>query len=71
MFSKERKKLLGSQIVSKDGNSNIPKGFWSSEIDLPRKVLDDFFGKDKSGLWTVVPVYSGEIEEPTFVQEDA
>ena len=66
-MAKKRKKFLGYQIVSKDGNYNIPEGFWSFEIIQTKKVLDDFFRKDKSGLWVIVPVYSGDIEEPTFV----
>lgn len=65
--SMKRRKFLGYQIVSKDGSNDIPEGFYSLEIIRTKRVLDDFFSKDKSGLWVIVPVYSGEIEEPTFV----
>jgi len=67
MAKKEREKLLGYQIVSKDGNNDIPEGFWSFEIIRTKKVLNNFFSKDNSGSWVVVPIYSGDIEEPTFI----
>jgi hypothetical protein len=66
-LKKKKGEFIGYQIVSKDGNNNIPDEFYSFEVIRTKKVLDDFFNKDKSGLWMVVPVYSGEIEEPTFV----
>jgi hypothetical protein len=66
-LKKGRREFLGYQIISKDGNIDIPEEFYSFEIIRTKRVLDDFFRKDKSGRWMVVPVYSGEIEEPTFV----
>ncbi len=67
MYVKKRKRFLGYQIVSKDGSNEIPEKFHSFEIIRTKKILDDFFSEDNSGLWVIVPVYSGEIEEPTFV----
>jgi hypothetical protein len=66
-LKKRNRKFLGYQIISKDGNIDIPGNFYSFEIIRTKRVLDEFFRKDKSGQWIVVPVYSGEIEEPTFV----
>lgn len=63
----EKRKFIGYQIVSIDGKHNIPDEFYSFVVIRTKKVLDDFFRKDKSGLWVIVPVYSGEIEEPTFL----
>jgi hypothetical protein len=66
-------KLIGYQIVSNDGKNEIPTCFYSFE------VIDDFSVAEKwlilekkkpehgNFRWVVLPIFEGDIEEPTFI----
>jgi hypothetical protein len=61
-------KAIGYQIISNDGNNNIPDEFYSFEI-LSFKDANKWLKKnDKKNEWIKTPIYKGDIEEPTFIK---
>ncbi|MBE0427847.1 MAG: hypothetical protein IBX72_14535 [Nitrospirae bacterium] len=60
-----KKKFIGYQIVDRD--NMIPDGFASFEVIKTHSVIDDFFKEHVGEGWFVVPVYEGDIEEPSFI----
>lgn len=69
LMKESRRKLLGYQIVSSDGELLLPEGFHSFEIITSWKLLKEFFEDEDTNPkdWHVVPVYEGDIEEPSFI----
>lgn len=60
------KKIIGYQIVDTDSGADIPEVFFSfvvmSETFCKKWLADN----NLFGEWKMVPVYDGDIEEPTF-----
>ena len=61
-----KKRAIGFQIESIDGRHDIPQMFHSFEIFTSKDVDKWLKEKDTTGAWMKVPVYKGDIEEPTF-----
>lgn len=63
------KKHIGFQIESADGLHDIPSGYSSFQI-LSMATVNDFFENSDykyTHQWKIVPVYEGEIENPSFI----
>lgn len=60
------KTAIGYQVESADGNHEIPDQCYSFEI-YPKKDVDNWLKNNNAdGKWKSVPIYEGDIEEPTF-----
>lgn len=63
-------KFLGYQIVDEDTH-DIPKGYYSFTVIKDASRLTEFFksqeGADEPCKWIVIPIFEGDVEEPTFV----
>ena len=59
--------LIGYQVVSRDGKNNIPDDLYSFEV-VSKRVADSYV-KDNPGQWTKIPIYNGDIEEPTILDD--
>jgi hypothetical protein len=65
------KQPIGYQIESINGRHEIPEEFHSFEILSERKadewMADDGHSKLRDLYWMKVPIYEGDIEDPTFL----
>lgn len=64
------KHLIGYQVESADGNNDLPPCVFSFEIfnkSQARELLDDQSEPDR---WNIVPIYDGDIENPTISFEN-
>lgn len=67
----DQAKLIGYQIESTDGKHNIPEGLFSFEIFYSKDDVKKWSDEHQlDGNWKVVPVYDGDIEGVTYVDED-
>jgi hypothetical protein len=57
------KRPIGYQVV--DSNGNYPDGFYSFEILKLSAAL--FLVQQNKKRWRLLPIFKGDIEEPTFV----
>ena len=64
------RKFLGYQIVDEDTH-DVPEGFYSFTVIVDALKLTSFFetqkGEDEPCKWIVIPIFEGDVEEPTFV----
>jgi len=67
--------LIGYQIVSNDGKNNIPEEFYSFEIFKDIIMVENWIRwekhSEKNGFfkWVILPIFEGDIEEPTFIKK--
>lgn len=66
------KKIIGYQIVSDDGENNIPDEFYSFEIFEKFEHVIDWLEEEKNDPtheidWVILPIFEGDIEEPTII----
>lgn len=65
--------LIGYQIESNDGQHEIPDCFHSFEVITTIEIADLWIRLEKMTpengqfRWVIVPVFEGDIEEPTFI----
>ena len=67
-------KIIGYQIISKD-RTEMPDCFWSFEVFADKGIAQKWLDLEKLNpehgefRWKLVPVFEGEVEEPTFIEE--
>jgi hypothetical protein len=67
------KKIIGYQIVSNNGENNIPDEFYSFEIFDNIDLVIEWLENEKESprypntLWIIFPVFEGDIENPTIM----
>lgn len=59
------KKLLGYQLVSATGE--YPDWHYSFEIYTLASLLERRLGMPSPNKWFLMPIYEGDIEEPTIM----
>lgn len=67
----DKEKPVGYQIEAVGSDHEIPDGFPSFAI-LNKKAVANFFEgmcKGEAAQWEIVPIFEGDIEEPTFIKE--
>jgi len=68
-------KIIGFQIVSNDGNNDIPQCFFSFEIFEDIELAIKWLELEKSNpehgefRWVILPIFEEDIEEPTIMIE--
>ena len=70
-YGERKLALIGWQIVSFSGDEN-PEGMASFEVYTEKFVLDwmaNLPATEKS-RWRLVPIFGGDIEEPTIMEDD-
>lgn len=75
LIDKSNPNLLGYQIVSGDGKNNIPECFSSFQYFENLELANDWLRSERVQLkhgkfnWVLAPVFEGDIEEPTIIEE--
>jgi hypothetical protein len=65
--------IIGYQIVSNDGKNEMPDCFYSFEVIDDIGIAEIWLAMEKKNLehgkfrWVLLPIFDGDIEEPTFV----
>jgi len=66
--------IVGYQIESNDGLHEIPESFHSFEVFTTLELAEFWLLTEKASpengefRWVTVPIYDGDIEEPTFLE---
>lgn len=67
------KRVIGFQIVSNDGNNDIPECFFSFEMFEDIELACTWLEHEKTNpehgefRWVILPIFEGDIEEPTIM----
>lgn len=67
-------KLIGYQIVSNDGKNELPSCFYSFEVISAFEVAQTWIILEKMSpeygtfRWVLLPIFEGEVEDPTFIE---
>lgn len=65
--------IIGYQIVSNDGKNEIPDRFYSFEVIEDIEVAETWLKLEKANpengkfRWVLLPIFEGDIEEPTII----
>ena len=69
------KYIIGYQIISNDGKNELPECFYSFEVIPDVSVAECWLHLEKNSpeygefRWNLSPIFEGDIEEPTFINE--